>query len=65
VARKSKFSDAQIVWAIKEVEGGTPAKDVARRMGAYFQHSWTPGVSPWTRAFVRRAHVAGAGAFMP
>lgn len=33
MARKSKFSDAQIIAAIKEVEAGATAKDVARRMG--------------------------------
>jgi putative transposase len=37
MARKSKFSDAQIIGAIKEVEGGTPAKDVARRMGVSYE----------------------------
>lgn len=33
MARKSKFSDAQIIGAIKEVEAGATAKDVARKMG--------------------------------
>jgi len=33
IGRKSKFSDAQIIAAIKEVEAGATAKDVARKMG--------------------------------
>ena len=37
MARKSKFSDAQIIAAIKEVEAGTTAKDVARKMGASYE----------------------------
>jgi len=31
--RKSKFSEAQIVRALREVEGGTPAAEVCRRLG--------------------------------
>jgi len=31
--RKSKFSEAQIIAAIKEVEAGATTKDVARRVG--------------------------------
>jgi putative transposase len=35
--RKSNFSDAQIIAAIKEVEGGATAKDVARKMGVSYE----------------------------
>jgi putative transposase len=35
--RKSKFSDAQIIAAIKEVEAGATAKDVARKMGVSYE----------------------------
>jgi putative transposase len=35
--RKSKFSEAQIIAAIKEVEGGATAKDVARKMGVSYE----------------------------
>lgn len=31
--RKSKFTDAQIIAALKEVEAGATSKDVARRVG--------------------------------
>jgi putative transposase len=37
MARKSKFSDAQIIGAIKEVEAGTAAKEVARKMGVSYE----------------------------
>ena len=37
MGRKSKFSDAQIIGAIKEVEAGTAAKEVARRMGVSYE----------------------------
>ena len=37
MARKSKFSDAQIIAAIKEVEGGATAKDVARKLGVSYE----------------------------
>jgi putative transposase len=37
MARKSKFSDAQIIAAIKEVEAGATAKDVARKMGVSYE----------------------------
>ena len=37
MARKSKFSDAQIIGAIKEIEGGAAAKDVARKMGVSYE----------------------------
>lgn len=48
MARKSKFSDAQTIGAIKEVEGGATAKDVARKMGVSYETfsrdlSATPG----------------------
>jgi len=33
MARKSKFSDAQIIAAIKEVEAGATSREVARKMG--------------------------------
>lgn len=33
MGRKSKFSDAQIVGFIKEIEAGASARDVARREG--------------------------------
>lgn len=40
MARKSKFSDNQIVAAVKEVEAGAAAKEVARRMGeSYVQRA--------------------------
>jgi putative transposase len=35
--RKSKFSDAQIIGVVKAIEAGTPAKDVARRMGVSYE----------------------------
>jgi putative transposase len=37
MARKSKFSEAQIIGAIKEVEAGITAKDVARKMGVSYE----------------------------
>lgn len=37
MARKSKFSDAQIIGAIKEVEAGTAPKDIARKMGVSYE----------------------------
>ncbi len=37
MARKSKFSEAQIIDAIKECEAGATAKDVARRMGVSYE----------------------------
>jgi putative transposase len=37
MARKSKFSEAQIIAAIKECEAGATAKDVARRMGVSYE----------------------------
>jgi putative transposase len=33
MGRKSKFSDAQIIGFIKEIEGGAKAVEVARRVG--------------------------------
>ena len=37
MARKSKFSEAQIIAAIKECEAGATAKDVARRLGVSYE----------------------------
>lgn len=37
MARKSKFSDAQIVAAVKEVEANASPKEVARRMGVSYE----------------------------
>lgn len=37
MARKSKFSEAQILGAIKEVEGGVSAKEVARKMAVSYE----------------------------
>lgn len=37
MARKSKFSDAQILGAIKEVEGGKSAAETARKMGVSYE----------------------------
>jgi putative transposase len=31
--KKSKFSEAQIAFAIKQVESGTPVEEVCRKMG--------------------------------
>ncbi len=33
MARKSKFSEAEIIGALKEVEGGATMKDTARKYG--------------------------------
>lgn len=33
MARKSKFSEAEIIGALKEVEAGATQKDIARKMG--------------------------------
>jgi putative transposase len=35
--RKSRFTDEQIVRAVREVEGGTSQADVARRLGVNVQ----------------------------
>lgn len=35
--RKSKYSEAQIIAAIKECEAGAPPKDVARKMGVSYE----------------------------
>lgn len=37
MARKSNFSEAQIIAAIKECEAGATAKDVARRVGVSYE----------------------------
>ena len=31
--KKSKFSEAQIAFALKQAEGGTPVEEVCRKMG--------------------------------
>jgi putative transposase len=33
--KKSKFSEAQIVAALKELDGGTPATTLGRRLGVH------------------------------
>ena len=33
IARKSKFSEAEIIGAIKEIEGGATSTETARKMG--------------------------------
>ena len=33
--RKSKFTETQIVAALKELDGGTPATTLARRLGVH------------------------------
>lgn len=33
MARKSKFSEAEIIGAIKEIEGGVTSTEMARRLG--------------------------------
>jgi putative transposase len=37
MARKSKFTEAQIIAAIKDCEAGATAKDVARRLGVSYE----------------------------
>lgn len=37
MARKSNFSEAQIIAAIKECEAGAAAKDVARKIGVSYE----------------------------
>jgi putative transposase len=37
MGRKSNFSEAQIIGAIREVEGGATLTDVARRVGVSLQ----------------------------
>jgi len=37
MSRKSKFSDAEIIAAIKEIEGGATMTEVARRKGVAMQ----------------------------
>ncbi len=37
MARKSKFSDNQIVTAVKEVKAGGSPKEVARKMGVSYE----------------------------
>ena len=40
--RKSKFSEEQIIGALKEAEGGTPVSDVCRKIGvsAFTFYKW-------------------------
>ena len=37
MARKSKFSEAQIIGAIKEIEAGRTAAETARKMGVSYE----------------------------
>jgi putative transposase len=37
MARKSKFSEAQMIGAIKEVEAGASPTEVARRLGTSYE----------------------------
>lgn len=37
MGRKSKFSDAQIIGFIKEIEGGTSAREIGRREGISYE----------------------------
>ena len=37
MARKSKFSEAEIIGAIRDIEGGATQTEVARRMGVSTQ----------------------------
>jgi len=37
MARKSKYSDAQIVGFVKEIEAGTSARELARREGMSYE----------------------------
>jgi putative transposase len=46
MGRRSKFSDAQIIGFIKEIEGGVKAVDVARREGVSVET-----VSRWRAKF--------------
>ena len=46
MSRKSKFSDAQIIAAVKEVKGGSTMIEVARRVGVS-----TETLSRWRAKF--------------
>jgi hypothetical protein len=48
--KKSRFTEAQIVAALKEIDGGTPATAIARRLGVHADLS--PAVIPRVRAMV-------------
>ena len=56
MARKSKFSEAQIIAAIKECEAGATAKDVARRLGVSYEtlNRWKAKYGGMTVSDVRR-----------
>jgi len=49
--RKSRFTEEQIAYALRQVEGGVPAKDVCRKLGISEQTFYT-----WKKRF------AGMGA---
>jgi putative transposase len=55
MARKSKFSDNQIVTAVKEVEAGAAAKEVARKMGVSYEtlNRWRQKFSGMTASDVQ------------
>lgn len=55
MARKSKFSDAQILAAVKEVEGGKAPTDVARKLGVSYEtvNRWKQKFSGMTVSDVR------------
>ncbi len=55
MARKSKFSDNQIVTAVKEVEAGASAKEVARKMGVSYEtlNRWRQKFSGMTASDVQ------------
>lgn len=38
MARKSKFSEAQILGALKEIEGGRTVAETARKMGVSYEN---------------------------
>ena len=50
MARKSEFSEAQIIGAIKEVEAGLAAKDVARKLGVSYETTVPSSSRPRSRA---------------
>ena len=50
MARKSKFSEAQIIAAVKEVEAGASPSEVARRVGVSYEtlNNWRKKYSGMT-----------------